>query len=42
MNFLNHSLKCRQYGISGLVARSFEKLGLIPYHDDYTTIWHRI
>ena len=19
-----------------------ERLGLIPYHDDYTTIWHRI
>ena len=49
MNFLNLSLKSRLYGISGLItgdlegiARSLEKLCLIPYHDDYTTIWHRV
>ena len=24
------------------VARALERLGLIPHHDDYTTIWHRI
>jgi len=49
MNSLNHSLKSRLYGISGLItgdlkgiARSLERLCLIPYHDDYTTIWHRV
>ena len=48
MNFLNRSLKFRLYGISvdyrGLegIARSLERLCLIPYHDDYTTIWHRV
>ena len=47
MNFLNNSLKSRLYGISGLItalmgiARSLEKLRLITYHDDYTTIWQR-
>ena len=24
------------------IARSLERLCLIPYHDDYTTIWHRV
>jgi hypothetical protein len=28
-------------GLEG-IARSLEKLCLIPYHDDYTTIWHRV
>jgi len=29
------------YSIEG-IARSLEKLCLIPYHDDYTTIWQRV
>jgi len=28
-------------GLEG-IARSLERLCLIPYHDDYTTIWHRV
>jgi len=28
-------------GLEG-IARSLEKLRLIPYHDDYTTIWQRV
>ena len=28
-------------GLEG-IARSLEKLCLIPYHDDYTTIWQRV
>ena len=28
-------------GLEG-IARSLERLCLIPYYDDYTTIWHRV